>query len=136
MGLRKIPGQRWIEVKNRIDVFFAEYIQCWRSCGCKCMMKIVFNSKYRLQQNLIHWQKQRWGSFSLLSSFPRLTVRLYPEVMLASSSGEDIVVPLTRLCCSLSLVVAQSLKTQVSYFLDEHSMLYSANTRLQSTEQV
>ncbi|KAK1570927.1 hypothetical protein Q3G72_009145 [Acer saccharum] len=39
--------------------------------------------------------------------------------MLASSSGEDIVVPLTRLCCPLSLVVAQNLKTQVSYFLDE-----------------
>ncbi|KAK1570404.1 hypothetical protein Q3G72_001388 [Acer saccharum] len=39
--------------------------------------------------------------------------------MLASSSGEDIVVALTRLCCPLSLVVAQNLKTQVSYFLDE-----------------
>ncbi|KAK1563490.1 hypothetical protein Q3G72_028242 [Acer saccharum] len=39
--------------------------------------------------------------------------------MLASSSGEDIVVPLTRLCCPLCLVVAQNLKTQVSYFLDE-----------------
>ncbi|KAI9153708.1 hypothetical protein LWI28_015418 [Acer negundo] len=51
----------------------------------------------------------------------RLTAR---EVMLASSSREDIIVPLTRLCCPLSLVVAQSLKNQVSYFLDELSMLY------------
>ena len=24
MGLRKIPGQSWIEVKNRMNVFFAE----------------------------------------------------------------------------------------------------------------
>ncbi|TXG59140.1 hypothetical protein EZV62_016969 [Acer yangbiense] len=77
----------------------------------------------------IYASSKRWDDVARLrSSMKEMGLRKIP--------GEDIVVPLTRLCCPLSLVVAQSLKTQVSYFLDELSMLYSANTCLQSAEQV
>ncbi|TXG59147.1 hypothetical protein EZV62_016976 [Acer yangbiense] len=77
----------------------------------------------------IYASSKRWEDVARLrSSMKEMGLRKIP--------GEDIVVPLTRLCCSFTLVVAQKLKTQVSYFLDELSMLYSAKTRLQSVEQV
>ncbi|KAK1562062.1 hypothetical protein Q3G72_005479 [Acer saccharum] len=65
-----------------------------------------------------------WGSiiagFSQLG-YDREALFHFKEML---HHGEDIIMPLARLCCPLSLVVAQNLKTQGSYFLDELSMLY------------